>query len=177
MQLKTWRERAIYAAMSAFVAWHGLATLTAPVPSEATGLQPLRNLFHPYLWLLSLDNDWDFFAPNVNRGYQFRYVVESTDGTSRTFVPTRDVSWYSPNFWWIRQWQDAIVDDPDLNADRAVALLCRKHAALHPTAISLVAVDQKEFSPRDWLAGKRPFSPDFLAPKLVTRVECQPQQP
>lgn len=176
MQLKTLRARAIYAAMSAFVAWHGLATVTAPVP-EATGLQPLRDLLRPYLRFFALDNSWDFFAPNVGRGYQFRYVVETADGTGHTFVPIKDVSSFSPRFWWIRQWQDVIVDDPDLNADRAVALLCRKHAALHPTAITLVKLEQKDFSPQDWLAGKRPFDPDFLAPQMITRVECQPQQP
>jgi len=173
METNTLRRSAVFALMSAFLAWHSLAILVAPVPPEATGLRPLLDLLTPYLEFLSLDNNWDFFAPNVRRGYQFRYVVMSADGTARTFVPIEDVSWFNPNYWWVRQWQDAIVNDTDLNGDQAVALLCRKHAALHPTAIALVKVEQKTFSPADWLAGKRPFDPGFLTAQKVTYVECQ----
>jgi len=174
MLSKRWRERAIYAAMSAFVAWHSFAILVAPAPDSAAKLA-LRPLLHPYLTLLGLDNPWDFYAPNIDTGYQFRYLVESADGASRTFVPVEEVSWYRPNFWWIRQWQDAIVDAPDVNADLAGALLCQQHAALHPAAVTLMKAAQKDFSPDDYLHGKQPLDPDFVNETIVKRVACAPQ--
>ena len=92
-------------------------------------------------------------------------------------MPANEVSWYSPDFWWRKLWQAAILGDPETNGELAGELLCRKHAALHPTTVTLVTVEQKDFSSRDWLNGKRPFDPEFLAAEMVTRVECLPQQP
>jgi hypothetical protein len=174
MQSKTLREWALFAAMSLFVAWHSFAMLVAPGADDAQGLRLWRDMLHPYLSFLSLDNNWGFFAPNVRRGYQFRYVIQSADGVGHTFVPTEEVSWYGPDYWWLKLWQIAILEDPDKNGDLAGALFCRKHAALHPTTVTLITIEQKDFSPGDWLNGKRPFDPDFTAAEMVTRVECPP---
>ena len=48
-----WRDRLIYLAMSAFVAWHTLAMVIAPAPDNSVIVQSLRGLFQPYLTLSS----------------------------------------------------------------------------------------------------------------------------
>ena len=69
---KPWRERLIFVAMSVFVVWHTIAMVLAPAPENSVTVQSLRVVFQPYLTLFKLDNPWDFFAPNVEKGAQFR---------------------------------------------------------------------------------------------------------
>jgi hypothetical protein len=164
-----------YAVMSAFVAWHGFVLVVAPAPQGSAVVEALHTALHPYLALLSLDNPWDFFAPNVNTGYKLHYDLEDAAGTNHTIVPMEELSWYLPSYIWNNQWQDAIIDDPEANARLAASLFCRDHAALHPAAVTLVKFEQKPFWPQDYLNGKRPLDPDFLSDRIVQRVPCEPQ--
>ena len=175
MIAKVWRERAIYAAMSAFVAWHSFVMIMAPAPETSEGLEPLLALLHPYVTLLQLDNEWDFFAPNINTGARLRYVLETEDGTTRTFTPLDEYNWYFPYFMWNSEWQDAILESPDVNARIAAALFCQQHAALKPVAVTLVEVTQKDFTPQDYLDGKRPFDPEFVTENTIKRFSCPPK--
>jgi hypothetical protein len=175
MRLKVWRERAVYAAMSVFVVWHSLEIFVAPAPDDGEAAQALRSLFHPYLTLLALDNPWDFFAPNINTGHRLRYIVEAADGTSHAFVPLDELNWYFPYFMWMGQWQDAIVDAPEIYADAAAALFCQEHASMQPVAVTIAQVEQNEFGPEDYLGGKHPFDPDFVTETTLTRVLCPAQ--
>jgi hypothetical protein len=172
MILKQWRERLTYAAMSAFVAWHAVATMIAPAPDTSDAVKTLRIPLQPYLSLFKLDNQWDFFAPNVGFGSQFRYIVEDSSGNHHPFVPDRELSWYHPSFFWFRSWYNAIMDSPDIYADAAAAYFCRKQAALHPVAVILVEAEQKDFMPEDELAGKHPRDPEFVTVTTVKKVEC-----
>jgi hypothetical protein len=167
-----WRDRLIYLAMSAFVTWHTLAMVIAPAPDNSVIVQSLRGLFQPYLTLFRLDNLWDFFAPTVGKGSQFRYIIEDADGQRRTFVPAEYLSWFHPSYFWFRSLYYAIVDDPELYADSAAALLCRKHASLHPVAVTLLRYDEGDFSPEDHLSGKHPMDPEFVTVNTLKRVEC-----
>ena len=161
--------------MSLFVVWHTLAMVVAPAPDSSVMAQSLRKLLHPYLALFRLDNKWDFYAPNVGKGHQFRYVIEDAAGARRTFMPTDDLSWYHPAHWWFRAWYDAIVASPEIHSDSVAVRLCRQHAALHPVAITLLNLEEKNFSPADHMSGKNPLDSEFVTVNTLKRVKCPDQ--
>jgi hypothetical protein len=169
---KRWRERLTYTAMSLFVAWHTFALIIAPVPHDSMIAQQLRPLLHPYLTFFSLDSNWDFYAPEVAHGRQFSYDIEDASGNHHSFVPTDELSWFHPNYWWFRGWYDAVMDNPETYADRFAASLCRKHAALHPISIDLIMLEVGDFSPEDYLSGKHPLDSKFVTETTVKHVIC-----
>ena len=171
LRSKLWHGHAPYAAMSMLVAWHTLAMIFAPAQYTRAGVRTIRSVLHPYLTLFALDNYWTFFAPNINGGYQFRYMLEEADGTRFMSIPIKNVSTYSPHFWQIRQMQDAIVYDPD-TADVAGRLLCREYPLLHPIAVTMMKIEKKDFDPEDYLRGSHPLDPEFVNAKIVRRVPC-----
>ena len=164
MIAKEWRERLTYAAMSAFVAWHALAMIIAPAPDGSEAVKALRTPFQPYLSFFKLDNQWDFFAPNVGAGAQLRYIVEDQNGNHHPFVPDRDLSWFHPSFFWLRSWFNMISDDPEMYADAAGAYFCQKHAALQPIADSpRYRFSHGDILDRTLIAGLlRDFAPDAI---------------
>ena len=172
MSSKRWRERLAYTAMSVFVGWHTLAIVVAPAPDSSAIVQSLRPLLHPYLTLFYLDNYWDFFAPDVERGKQLRYVIEDRAGTTHTFVPLEELNWFHPIYRRAGYWYDAIVDDPETYVDFVAASLCRKHASLHPVSITLLGIQQGDFSRDDHLNGKRAIDSEFATENTLTIVEC-----
>ena len=167
-----WRARLTYAAMSVFVAWHAAAIAIAPAPDASEFVQALRVPFHPYLVFLRLDNLWDFFAPDVGRPPEFRYIVEDIRGNHHPFMPARELNWLHPSFFWSSSWYEAIMDEPEIYADAAAAVFCRKHAALHPVSVIFLQADMEDFTPKDQLAGKRPMDPEFVTVTTVKRVAC-----
>lgn len=166
-----WRQRVTYLVMSAFVAWHTLAIVIAPAPDSSVLVRTLRAALQPYLTFFRLDNPWNFFAPTIG-GAQLRYSLEDAAGAHHTFTPTEQLSWFHPDFNWFRDWHYAIADYPELYADRAGALLCRKHASLHPVSIAFVQYEQKSFTPADQLSGKHPMDPEFVSVNTVKTVQC-----
>jgi hypothetical protein len=170
---KRWRERLTHAAMSVFVAWHTLAMVVAPAPDTSVMVQSIRPLLQPYLTLLYLDHDWSFYAPDIHQAEQFRYVV--TDGAAQrhTFVPTDELSWFRPAYWWFWQWYVAIKSSPDVYGEFAAAWLCRKHASLQPVSITLLGVDEQVLSRADYLSGKQPDDPDFVTVNTLTTAACR----
>jgi hypothetical protein len=172
MPSKMWRQRLTYIAMSVFVAWQTLVIVVAPAPDSHVS-QSLRILLQPYLTLLRLDSQWDFFAPNVGEGSRFRYVITDKDGQRHTFNPAEQLSWFHPNFFWVRAWYYAIMDEPDLYADAAATRLCKEQAALHPVAITLLELQEERFSQADLLSGKIRTDPKFFTEKTIKRVTCQ----
>jgi hypothetical protein len=169
---KPWRERLLYIALSAFLVWHTLAIVVAPAPNSSVIAASLRRVLQPYLTLLKLDNKWDFYAPNAGRGHQLRYVVEDAAGTRHALRPADDLSRIHPSEWWFRSLYDWVADSPEIYGDAAVAMLCRKHAALRPTAIVLTDLVQKDFWPDDQLRGKHPLDPEFVTVKELGRIAC-----
>jgi hypothetical protein len=170
--LKLWRGRATYAAMSMFVAWHTLAIVYGPAQHRRIGVRVLSSVLHPYLTLLAQDNTtWTFFAPRIDGGYQFRYRLEAADGTHFMFIPIEDESRYSPHFWWIRGWQNAIVYNSEINADLAGRLFCRKHRSLQPIAVTLM-IEKKDFTPQNYLRGSHPLDHKFFSEQIVKRIPC-----
>jgi hypothetical protein len=172
MTSKQLGERLTYVAMSVFVAWHTLAIVVPPGPDNSVVVQSLRGLLHPYITLFRLDHKWDFYAPNVGRGHQFRYVVEDAAGTRHAFVPTDELSWHHPHYWWFRAWYGSIIGSPDDYGETVAAALCRKHASLKPTTIDLLKLEELEFSPADHLRGKHPLDSEFVVVSTVKQVKC-----
>ena len=155
------RERLAYAAMSAFVAWHTLAMVIAPAPdSDVTKL--VRVALQPYLTFFRLDNQWDFFAPTVGEGSRLRYDIQDRTGKTHAFLPADELHWYHPNFLWFRSWYYRIIDDPDNYADNAAAVLCRKHAALQPLAITFYEIQEEQIHARGLSSGKKRMDPGFF---------------
>ena len=167
----SWRQRLTYLVMSAFVAWHTLAMVIAPAPDSSVLVRTLRAAVQPYLTFFRLDNPWNFFAPTIG-GAQLRYSVEDAAGARHTFTPTEQLNWFHPDFIWFRDWHFAIMENPELYADRAGALLCRKHASLRPVSITFVQYEQRRFTAADQLSGKHPMDPEFVTVNTVKNVQC-----
>jgi hypothetical protein len=169
------RQRLAYMAMSALIVWHGLAMVVAASPDSAIA-RAARPLFGPYLTLLRLDNKWGFFAPNVDDGIQFRYVVEDASGQRHTFTPAEQLSRFHPTSLWIKDWYKTVMMFPDAHGEGAAATLCREHAALRPLSITLLEVEQKEFLPEHQLSGKHPLDPEFVTVNTLMTVRCTAMQ-
>jgi hypothetical protein len=166
------RQQITYAALSAFLAWHTLAMVLAPAPDNSVISDALRGVMQPYLTFFRLDDTWDFFAPTVGHGSQLRYTIEDSAGKEHTFIPTDKLSWYHPNYFWARSWYYAIIDTPEVYMDAAIATLCRQHAALHPTAITLTEYQEGDFLPEDQLDGKNPMDPEFVTVNVLKHAQC-----
>jgi len=165
------REGLKYAAMSAIVAWHTLAMVVAPAPdSDVTALA--RVALQPYLTLFRLDNQWDFFAPTVGEGSRLRYDIQDKTGKTHAFLPADELRWYHPNFLWFRSWYYRIIDDPDNYAENAAAVLCRKHAALQPLAITFYEIQEEKFTREDYLAGKQRMDQGFFSVAMLRGMRC-----
>ena len=169
---KYWRERLTYAAMSMFVAWHTLAMVVAPAPEDSVTAGSLRRLLDPYLTLLYLDDKWDFFAPGVDRGKQFRYEIEDASGNRHSFVPLEEINWFHPIYRRVSYWYDALVESPEIYSDYVSTQLCRKHASLHPISITLVGIEEQDFSPADQLNGKHPLDSDIATVSTLKIAAC-----
>jgi hypothetical protein len=181
MAWKMWRERLTYiierltyTMMSVFVAWHTLAIVVAPAP-DSNVTQSLRVLLQPYLTLLNLDHKWGFYSPNIGDDDFLRYVIEDNAGERHTFNPAAELSWFHPNYFWVRFWHYWIIDYPQIYADYAAARFCQEHASLHPVAITLLNVQEEPFTPADLLRGKRRTDPEFYTIKKIKRVKCPDQ--
>ena len=160
------------AAISVFLVWHTLALVIAPAPNGSAIAQTLRPLLQPYLTLFRLDNQWDFYAPEVGNGLQFRYEIEDASGLRRSFTPTDGLSWYHPDYWWFREWYDAVMYFPETYADYFVTLLCRKHADLKANSTRCKAAEVTGFTPEDHLNGKRPLDSDLVNVTTLKQAPC-----
>jgi hypothetical protein len=153
------------------VVWHALALVIVPLPDSVVK-QSLARVLDPYVVLLRIANTWDFYAPNVGNGQRLRFVVEDATGRHYPFTPTEPYGWLDPRYWWLSAWHNEIISDPDANADLAAQLLCKEKASLSPVSITLIQILQKDFSPEDYLAGKRPMDPEFIEENILKRVRC-----
>ena len=169
-----WRERLTYLAMSLVVGWHSFAIIVAPAPDGSTIVQTLRFLVQPYLSLFRLDNRWNFFVPVV-KYLQFRYVVEDAAGKRHVFIPVEEASGSIPRYVMWREFKylyEGVMEAPEIRGDAITALLCRRHASLNPVSISLLQVQELEFSPEDYLQGRRPLDPEFITVNTLTNIKC-----
>jgi hypothetical protein len=172
LPLPKWlRDRIAYAAMSALLAWHTIAMVVATAP-ESSITMAARTVFQPYLTLFRLDNNWGFFAPNVPRGWQFRYVIEDSTGAKHTFIPEDKLNQLHPNSIWFKDRYKEVMRSPDLYGDAVAQEICREHADLRPVSVMLLEVDQHDFRPEDRLEDKSPFDEEFLDINTLRTVQC-----
>jgi hypothetical protein len=170
----TWKQRRgilISTAMSLLLVWHSVAIVVAAAPDSAI-TRAANSLFEPYLSLFRLRNEWSFYAPDVRVEPEFRYSIEDASGQQHTFVPASKLSRYLPTDIWVKDWYIHVMDNPETYSAFVAAYLCREHASLHPVGITLLEIDQKDFSPQDQLSGKHPFDPEFRDEKILATVQC-----
>ena len=175
MNATPWRERLTYLAMSLVVVWHSLAIIVAPAPDGSTIVQSLRSLLQPYLSLFRLDNKWNFFVP-AGRFMHLSYVVEVADGKQHTFIPAAEPSNSIAGYVMWREFKylyEGVIEIPEVRSATVASLLCSKHASLHPVAISLLQVQELDFSRDDYLKGHRPLDPEFVSVNTVSTNRCQ----
>ena len=67
---------------------------------------------------------------------------------------------------------EGVMEAPQIRGDAITALLCRRHASLNPVSISLMQVQELEFSPEDYLRGRRPLDPEFVAVNTLANIKC-----
>jgi hypothetical protein len=169
-----WRERLTYLAMSLVVAWHSTALIVAPMPNGSTMAQTFGALLQPYLSLLRLDNQWNFFVP-VGRHAQFRYVVEDAAGKQHVFTPVDEASGSVARYVMWREFKylyEGVMEAPAIRGERITTLLCQKHAALNPASVTLLQVQELDFWPDDYLRGRRPLEPEFTFVSTLTHIMC-----
>ncbi len=166
-----WRPRLIYTAMSALLVWHTLAMLIGSAPIS-TITRAARQVFHPYLTLFRLDNQWGFFAPNIDTGAQFRYAVEDAAGVRHTFVPADKLSRLLPSSIWFRDRYRVVMRSIETYGGELAVAFCREHAALNPVSITFLEAEQKAFTPADRLRGKHPLDPEFVDVHALATVRC-----
>jgi hypothetical protein len=174
LMAKMWRERVMYAAMSLFVAWHTVAMVVAPAPAFTDLVHGLRIVFEPYLDLFALDNDWNFFAPEVGMDSFLRYVIKDGAGVEHSFDSDADFNWLRPSSIWFRAWYLAVINDPEDFGEEFAALFCHQHAKLHPIAIKLLEVEEQDYGPQDRLHGKQRFDPEFIKVTELKSFKCPP---
>ena len=172
MTAKVWRERLTYAAMSLFVAWHTLAMVVAPAARTPELMRGLRVVLQPYLDFFELDNDWNFFAPEVGKDSILRYVIKDAAGVEHSFDADANLNWFDASYNWLRSWHFAVLNNPDDFAEEFAALFCREHAELHPAAITLFEVEEKDYGPLDRRRGKQQRDPEFVTVTEVKSFEC-----
>ena len=170
---KQWRERLIYLAMSLFLAWHTIAMVLGPMPDSEIS-RSLRVLWQPYLILFRLESTWSFFAPEIGKHFQFRYVIGGADGKKYTFVPANDLNRFHPSYRWYKDmYQLVFIGSPEIFGDNPIVLLCRKHALLHPISVTLIQVkEERDFWPQHHLDGKHPLNPEFATESLLRSKAC-----
>jgi hypothetical protein len=145
--------------------------VTAPAP-DSDLKRSLVRVLHPYLTLFKLGNTWDFYAPNVGYGQQFRYFVEDAAGQQHAFAPTEAWGWANPRYWWYTAWFNVIIDSADDQGELAISLLCKTHATLNPVSITLIQVLQKDFAAEDRLNSKSPMDDEFVTVNILKRGAC-----
>jgi hypothetical protein len=175
---KAWLERVTYAAMCLFVAWHTIAMVVAPAPRTSDLIKGLRIVLDPYLNFFNLDNEWNFFAPDVGEegrdplGVILRYVIKDNAGTLHRFDADAGLNWLHPSSIWFQKWYIALLESPDDFGEEFAALFCREHAELNPVTITLFEAAQQNYGPLDRLRGKQPLDPEFVKVAMVRSFEC-----
>jgi hypothetical protein len=172
MSSKLMENRLVYLAASAFVAWHTVAISVAPMPESSDLVQALRRFLDPYLGVLRLDNGWGYFAPTIGKWPQLKYVIEDPAGKLHTFVPVDAVNRYHPLYRRLGYWYGEIMESPDLYADYAAELLCRRHPDLKPVRITLLEVVETDYWPEDRLRGKQPRDMEYVTMNTLKTAEC-----
>jgi hypothetical protein len=169
--IRTGLQRLTYAAMSILLAWHTFAMVIGPAP-ESPATDVAHALAQPYLTLFGLQHPWDFFAPTVDAGYHFSYVIEDNVGAKRIFTPADRLNNLHPTSIWMKDRYTKIMSMPKVYGDAAGAALCFEHASLNPVSVTLLENRHQDFGPGDLLSGKHASDAEFVRTKTLRTVTC-----
>ena len=170
-----WRKRVTYIAMSLVAGWHTIAIVTSPLPPGSGLVQFIRSLMQPYMRVFRVDNQWSFFAPKVGRGGEFRYVVEASDGKRHVIEPSEEPRQSISHYFMWREWKylyDKVLDSPEERGYLIAGLLCKKHSTLNPVSISLLRVNELDFTAENYLEGYRHYHSRFIQLETLANINC-----
>jgi len=128
----------------------------------------------PYLSMLYLDTDWNFFAPTPAPGRFVRYVVQARDGGAHAFALT-EARRRGTSAMRIKKVYDGIHPDRPEHAQSVARFLCERHADLDPVSITFSVYRQIPITPEAYVAGRRPLDPDLLEVDTLAPVSCPPR--
>jgi hypothetical protein len=160
-------------AASLFVMWHAFALVVAPFPPSYLSGSVHAAIF-PYLSVLYLDTDWNFFAPTPAPGRFVRYVVQARDGGSHAFRLTEDRG-PGPSAMRLRKVYDGIHPDRPEHYESVGRFLCRRHAGLEPVTVTFSVHRQIPITPEAYVAGRRPLDADLVEVETLPTVSCPRQ--
>jgi hypothetical protein len=160
-------------AASLFVVWHAFALVVAPFPPSYLSGRVHAAIF-PYLSVLYLDTDWNFFAPTPAPGRFVRYVVETRDGGGHPFRLTEDRR-PGPSAMGLRKVYDGIHPDRPEHYESVGRFLCRRHAGLEPVTVTFFVHRQIPITPEAYVAGRRPLDGDLVEVETLPPVSCPRQ--
>src|SRR5262249_6605051 len=124
-----------------------------------------------------LDNKWNFFVP-PGRFTHIRYIVEDAAGAQHVFAPAEEPSASIAHYvMWreLKYLSEGVPEIPDVRAPIVVALLCAKHAALKPVAITLLQVQELDYTRDAYLQGHHPLDPEFISVTPLAPIKCRPE--
>ena len=159
---------------SLFVVWHAFALVVAPFPPSYLSGSVHAAIF-PYLSVLYLDTDWNFFAPTPAPGRFVRYVIQARDGSSHAFRLTEDRR-PGPSAMRLRKVYDGIHQDRPEHYASVGRFLCRRHAGLEPVTVTFSVHRQIPITPEAYVAGRRPLDADLVEMETLPPVSC-PEPP
>lgn len=162
-------------AASLFVVWHAFALVVAPFPPSYLSGSVHAAIF-PYLSVLYLDTDWNFFAPTPAPGRFVRYVVQAGDGSSHAFRLTEDRR-PGPSAMRLRKVYDGIHPDRPEHYASVGRFLCRRHAGLEPVTVTFSVHRQIPITPEAYVAGRRPLDADLVEVETLSPVSCADPSP
>ena len=174
-------RKAGLALMSVFIVWHLCAMLVVGPSHKSKLRSALYGHYKEYLWLLSLDGPWAFYAPNVPYGVIFRYQTVSSTGEIKTWPLTEAKKKYEHGYVRNINFYLYFLFNPEYarkqGYDKSVArYLCGKHAEEDVKEIVFRRNQQKRFTPEDFLAGKDPYAPPFLKQLTYGPYPCSTDQ-
>lgn len=158
-----------YALLSLFVAFHGSAIVTAPLP-RAELSAPVEDLVEPWVRILRLGNQWKFFSPDPVAAFSLGYEVD-VGGQWRSYeVEEFDSGNGGVAFRYWKMFAD-LEDYPELERS-AARFLCRRHAALDPERIRFLYRLRKFLLPGSYLKGARMSDPDAWTVREREPIAC-----
>jgi hypothetical protein len=86
-------------------------------------------------------------------------------------APRESVTHY---FMW-REWKyfyDKVMDAADARGYLIAGQFCKQHAELNPVSITMLRVQERDFSPQDYLQGYRPNDARHINVVQLANIDC-----
>lgn len=168
-------KKAGYLLLSLFIIWHAIGIAVVGPSAKSYMRDGLMNLYGPYLTLLNINRSWPFYAPNPFLGSVLEYQTIDSSGASETFPLTKAHKKYEHAYFRYTNFYAYLFSNPNYTKkrgyDKSVArYLCSRHSNIE--SIKFILWEQKEFTYKDYRAGKKPLDKAFLNKKEFGPYDC-----